>query len=99
MIIKMLFSKFLRYNTSEHAVEFIGDDSFSTYWESETNETVAAITVEFEDPISISKIFIHFQSSLPQSLELQYFTKDSWSVLQYYSTDCFVDFHEMANRR
>ncbi len=81
-------------------IEFIGDMNFGTAWVSDSNETASLVTVEFESEVSLSKIFVYFQSSLPRSLELQYLTTDdSWSVLQYYSVDCFEDFQEMSNRK
>ena len=81
-------------------IEFIGDMNFDTAWLSDSDEAASLVTVEFEAEVSLSKIFVYFQSSPPRSLELQYLTTDdSWRALQYYSVDCFEDFQEMSNRK
>ena len=90
---------FFRYNTSDNAVEFINDNDLNTFWESIEGGKRSEITIELESVVSISKILMYFQSSLPDSLELEYFSNDSWNTLQYYSIDCFGDFREMANKR
>ena len=89
-----------RYNTSDNAVEFINDNEYSTFWESAiSQQTSSLIVAQFELTISLSKVLIYFQSSPPQSLELQYYTNDSWNILQYYSIDCFDDFDTMPNKK
>ena len=90
-----MFNTFCRYNSSAHVVDFLADNSLETTWQSESGESSVSVTLGLNTSISLSKIFIHFESPLPLAVELQYYhsTNATWQTLQYYADDCVARFN------
>ena len=89
---------YYRYNSDAHVVDFLADDSLETTWQSASGEMWVVLTLGLNSTISLSKVFIRFQSPLPLGAQLQYYpnASTSWQDLQYFADDCITRF-DMAN--
>ena len=85
IILRSLLS---RYNIDAHAVEFLADDSKETYWQSPSGISPVSIQLHLSSKVDLSKIFISFESPLPPSVRLDYYSPEGWSPLQYWADDC-----------
>ena len=81
-----------RYDAAAHVVDFLFDNCSETYWQSAADETPVTIQLQLKTYVNLSKIFIHFESELPQSARLDYFQDPQWVPLQYWASDCNVSF-------
>lgn len=86
-----------RYNISAHPADFSTDSSLTTSWQSATditNPSSVSLVVGLAPPVSLSKIFVTFNSSLPAATTLEYYSvQDStWRHLQYFARDCSTAF-------
>ena len=81
------------------AVKLLQDGDLNTFWRSKDEETSVNVTVGLMAPLSISKVFIRFQSPLPQAATLRYLPNGSteWRDLQYFADDCSTRFSLSSN--
>lgn len=84
----------IRYNSGAHTSDFAADGSNSTYWESDSGQESATISLGFNSTVSLSKVFVHFQSPLPSKATLQFLRdgETSWEDLQFFADDCSTQF-------
>lgn len=77
---------------------FAIDDSSSTFWSSRASDSPVLFIVGFDDSITLSKVFVTFQTSLPyQRATLQLYNGIEWVDVQYYATNCTESFGMAAN--
>ena len=94
-----LCSSFCRYNTSSCDVDFLGDGDLNTLWQAEDGMDRAVVTVGLSAPLSISKVFVQFESMLPLAALLQFLPEESteWRDLQYFADNCSTRFDMINN--
>ena len=90
-----------RYNLAAHTSEFLADGSQASYWQSESGDMTVTVALGFSSSVSLSKIFIHFETPLPAAAILQFLPEgtSTWEDLQYFADNCTKRFNMEDNRQ
>ena len=81
-------------------IEWIADDSDSTWWQSANGQNDAFIQLDLEGEFTFTYIYIKFKSIKPGAffIEKSDDYARTWRPMVFYSTDCASDFPHVEPR-